>query len=369
MRQPLFRHALITLLLGSLLGGCESGGVTPSPRPPILPTATIAQQPLPANLAWQPPTLAADLPVLVAAGRGGQTLYAGGDRLYRSTDGGQRWTPLPGGFAVGTLAVAPGHPQILVAAPPGACGSPPGDLQRSTDGGQTWQRRAAAAATVLDIDPADPATILGIRCAGLYRSTDAGQTWKQVPGTPQTDRGGLFLVRAVDKPATLYAVYGSSQSTGTIQRSTDNGETWATLTNEYPLQPTGFAVDPVDARHIFMAERGGFYSSIEGGESWRLRVNGLYSIELHVLLGNMAVDTVSPPPAAATLTLYLVNYQAGDTAPFPGQISRWNGVNTWDSVIALPPGLIIHQLIVVNDPGGPCLVATTDRGILRLPLY
>jgi photosystem II stability/assembly factor-like uncharacterized protein len=368
MRPPCILGSLITVLLGSLLAGCGASPGTPT-LTPVRPTPTIQQQPLPAHLAWQPTALTTNLVALVPAEPTGQTLYAGGDRLYRSTDGGRTWAALPGDFAVGALSVAPSDSHILYAAPPVQCGSPPGPLYRSTDGGATWQPRPAAAATVLDVELTNPDRLLGTRCDGLYRSADAGQTWQRLPGTPPADRGGLFLVRAVDQPATLYAVYGSSLGTGTIQRSTDDGATWITLTDEYPMQPTGFAVDPVDARHIYLAERGGFFSSVEGGESWRLRVNGLYSTELRVWLGSLAVDTISPPPAQATVTLYVVNYLAGDTMPFPGQISRWNGVNTWDPVAPLPPGLTVHRLIVVHDPGGPCLVAATDHGIVRLPLY
>jgi photosystem II stability/assembly factor-like uncharacterized protein len=368
MRPPFVLASLIALLLSSLLAGCESRMVTPTITP-VRPTPTIVQQPLPAHLAWQPTALTDDLAALVPAAPDGRTLYAGGAHLYRSTDGGQTWSAPAGDFAVGALAVAPSDPRIVYAAPPLRCGNPPAPLYRSTDAGATWQTRPAAAATVLDVDPAGPDHLLGTRCDGLYRSTDAGQTWQRVPGTPPADRGGLFLVRAPTLPTTLYAVYGSSLGTGTIQRSTDNGATWVTSTDEYPMQPTGFAVDPQDVRHIYLAERGGFFSSVEGGESWRLRVNGLYSTELRVALGSLAVDTISPPPAQATLTLYVVNYLPGDTVPFPGQVSRWNGVNTWDPVAPLPPGLTVHRLLVVHDPGGPCLVAATDQGIVRLPLY
>jgi photosystem II stability/assembly factor-like uncharacterized protein len=344
------------LLLAALLSACDGPPRTATPAPVQTPPA------------WQPAALTAQLDVLVAAAPGSATLYAGGDRLYRSTDGGKTWAALPGDFPVAAFAVAPSDPRILVAAEPADCGGgPPGALHRSTDGGQTWQTRSPGA-SVLDIDPANPDHLFAIRCDGLYGSTDAGQTWQRVPGTPGDDRRGLFLIRGVSDPDYLYAVYGSTLGTVTIQRSPDGGRTWQTTTNEYPLQPTGFAVDPQDPTHAYLADEAGFYTSVDGGVNWRLRVHGLYFAEGRVLIGSLALDAVSPPPAMATLTLYLLNYQPGNLNPRPAQLSRWNGVNTWDPIAPLPPDQTIHRMLVVNDRSGPILVAATDHGILRLPL-
>ena len=356
MRRYRVRAGLSAVLLVSLLIACDGPPPTATPAPARTPPA------------WQPAALSANLGVLVAAVPGGATLYAGGDRLYRSTDAGQTWVALPGDFPVATLAVAPSDPRRLVAAEPTGCaGGPAGALHRSTDGGQTWQTRLPGA-SALDIDPANPDHLLAIRCDGLYSSTDGGQTWRLVPGTPRDDRRGLYLVRGVSDPAYLYAVYGSTLGIVTIQRSTDGGQTWQTTTSEYPLQPTGFAVDPADPTHAYLADNAGFYTSVDGGVNWRLRVYGIYFAEGRVLLGSLAMDAISPPPAMATLTLYLVNYQPGDLTPRPAQLSRWNGVNTWEPIAPLPPDRTIHQMLVVNDPTGPILVAATDHGILRLPL-
>ncbi|HOG45764.1 MAG TPA: hypothetical protein PLJ35_12060 [Anaerolineae bacterium] len=109
-----------------------------------------------------------------AIGIGGAgRIYAGaGDGLYASADGGASWQPVPmpeGAGPLVTLAVAPGSPDRLYAAPAG------GPLYCSADGGAAWQalRHTLLRSRVmaLAVDPRSPRRLYVGTQQGLWRCT------------------------------------------------------------------------------------------------------------------------------------------------------------------------------------------------------
>ena len=152
-----------------------------------------------------------------------------GSGLYRSTDGGDTWTPLLGnGLPEGIwgkvgVRVAPSDGQRVYA----LIEAENGGLFRSDDGGDSWRlvnpqralRQRAWYYTTFSIDPKDPDT-LWFPQVPLLRSTDGGKTVTQVPGPHHGDHHDLWI----DPLDTRRVIAGHD---GGVDISTDGGKTWS----------------------------------------------------------------------------------------------------------------------------------------------
>lgn len=109
-------------------------------------------------------------------------------QVFRSTDAGRRWRPVPLPAEVTVLAQDP-KARVLYAA-----GSA---LSRSTDGGATWTEIGELPAPLNDllVDPRGGGALYAASLeAGVFRSTDQGRTWEPVlEGLPFFDVGLLAL--------------------------------------------------------------------------------------------------------------------------------------------------------------------------------
>jgi photosystem II stability/assembly factor-like uncharacterized protein len=118
------------------------------------------------------------------------TIYAGTDKVYKSTDQGTTWTAISGALAgvgaFGELKVAPSDVKYIYA----GGGT---KLYRTKDGGTTWTDITAGLPvatnfiTDLDVNDKDPQVVY-VSFSGynagekVYRSKDAGATWKNMSG-------------------------------------------------------------------------------------------------------------------------------------------------------------------------------------------
>jgi photosystem II stability/assembly factor-like uncharacterized protein len=294
------------------------------------------------------------------------TLYMGGNGVYRSADGGRSWVALTMAFSPLEIAVAPSDPRVLYAGTGEGCASgKPGILYRSANGGANW-KALPGGPFQLQVDPANPDILLGLRCDGVYRSADGGTTWQKLPGAHDMNYDGLRLVQGVNDPATLYALYVSEGGSPLLQRSTDTGQTWTTLPSPGDSTPRDLTVDPKDAKHVYYVGSAGFQSSANGGQTWNLHNGGLGASSGSYDLSNLALNTVSTPPPGATATLYLSS--GGLSGGMANGVLRWNGVDAWEPFIVAPSGKAIARLFAVNDPAAPALLALSDDGLYRLAL-
>ena len=345
------------------------------------PTDTAAPAPAPTDTVLPAPTTpAAGRPEWrrVATGgfeglanaRGG-AVYAAGQGVSRSTDGGATWTALTTAFEAGFVAVAPSDPRVIYAGTGEGCFSGfEGTLYRSGDGGATWTEVTGGPFS-LDINPTDPNRLLALNCGNVVRSTDGGRTWTDLPGTIAPNYTPAILARGVNDRATIYAVFASEGGSIQILRTTDDARTWQTLTTPDFYGPHDFVVDPLDAKHVYLVAGSGFYASANGGNSWNRLSNGLEPADSDLgnflQLTSLALDRVSPPPARnATATLYVGSY-GSDPVP-PAGVFRWNGIDRWVAAAPAPDGQNITALLATTAPQQPALLAATEQGIYRWPL-
>lgn len=164
--------------------------------------------------------------VATSAGR----IYAGTRQagLYASDDGGETWRELdlPGALAgrgtgssstagVGTLAVAPGDPERVLA------GVDPGGVLVTGDGGETWERRPPGTDAVHHL--------LAVGSDAPFAPSDDGSSSVDWSG-PATDRGtdGFPTGRGGSIAATGRGGHVASTGAG-VHWTPDAGETWVRI--------------------------------------------------------------------------------------------------------------------------------------------
>ncbi len=186
--------------------------------------------------------------------------------IYRSTDGGLTWHRFavsPDDDRIFALAVDPLHHGTLYA------GSWAGLVFKSTDGGERWTRPSpepvrrcaqCAAGTVgqLLVNPLDGAVYALESYAGTFRSDDGGAHWTQVNG-----EGSCMAIDPMR--GTLYLAGRRLQSSG------DGGKTWADLSAGLPYDPQTGAYATywiaVSADPPVLYTR--YHRSTDGGATWQ----------------------------------------------------------------------------------------------------
>jgi photosystem II stability/assembly factor-like uncharacterized protein len=222
-------------------------------------------------------------------------VYAGSDRVSKSTDGGHRWKtvfpPHPTSYPrenVTALAIAPGRPEAIYAlagdfADPSATPAVGRtSILKSTDGGATWQTttavRGRVAPTALAVDPRDPSTVYAAVSRKILRTTDAGKTWQTIAGDRPDEtacsclsEGGVTTL-SVD-PRHTGTVY-AALTQGGIYKTDDGGKTWIRSTADDLLDDYRVAVDPERPTTIYataMSATGNgpwILRSLDSGRTW-----------------------------------------------------------------------------------------------------
>jgi photosystem II stability/assembly factor-like uncharacterized protein len=165
------------------------------------------------------------------------TLYvsAGGDGVFKSTDGGDTWSATGLHSSVAALTIDPATPTTLYAETQYG-----GGVFKSADGGDTWSATGLDSSVyALAIDPVTPGTLYAVRYDhyGVIKSTDGGHT-----GSATGLTSGVYAL-AIDPvtPGTLYAA-----SPGGLIKSTDGGGTWFAINTDLPRMSGSSVIDDVD---------------------------------------------------------------------------------------------------------------------------
>jgi len=171
------------------------------------------------------------------------SLYTATKRVWRTTDGGTSWNPLPTTTTDGSAfenevmaGLAVGRAGQILMVHNGL------SMFRSIDGGMTWRRASLPPPAVplqIEIDSNDAATayaVIAPLTPGqpnfiVSKTTDGGATWHPSNnGLPAT-----FLVSLRVDPSDSNIIYCGT-STG-VYRSTDRGATWSSFTAGLPNVP------------------------------------------------------------------------------------------------------------------------------------
>lgn len=157
----------------------------------------------------------------------------------------------------------------------------------STDGGVNWKQTLVGLPRDLVLSPGNAQTIYvgivrvdqaGNPAPGVYRSTDGGQTWTIIYTSPfprTTSEVRLAVTPAV--PNAVYVYTGGGDADGFLEirlaASKDGGATWESKTITSKIDPQQFtynnflAVDSQNANTIYVGTRD-IYKSTDAGDTW-----------------------------------------------------------------------------------------------------
>ncbi len=299
-----------------------------------------------------------------------QIIYVGAPAggLWKSTDGGQNFTPLTDDLptlGVSAIALDPSdHNTIYIGTgDDDARVTPSYGVYKSTDGGQTWTNLTPSMTTLdyvsqIIVNPSNGNEIVFASSDGVYKSTDGGQTWTQ------TLNAEIREMRM--KPGNFNYLYAVSNDR--FYRSTNGGNSFSLVGSGLPSSSnvTRYVMDvtPAAPDNVYvLATNGsnfvGFYKSTNNGSSFSRTA------------ANDALDHTQQ-------TWYDLAMTVSDTDPnviFLGEMNLWKSTNggasfskwnDWDTMDDKYTHADIHFLeyygntLVVGSDGGAYL--STDNG-------
>ncbi len=237
------------------------------------------------------------------------TYYAGAASggVWKSTDGGNRWTPIfdkQPVAAIGALAVAPTDPSVVWAGTGEAWVIRDSDvigngIYKSTDAGKTWTNMGLQETGRIGriiIHPTNPDIVFA--CAlgratgpqqerGVFRTLDGGQHWERVlfagentgcsglsidPHNPRVLFAGMWQLEMH-----TYAEFSGGPGSG-VYVSRDGGTKWTRIEEHgLPHSPVGkidVAVAPTNSNRVFALiqtkDQGSVWRSDDAGSNWKV---------------------------------------------------------------------------------------------------
>ncbi len=222
--------------------------------------------------------------------------------LFKTTNGGVRWTPVferQGTISIGDIALEPGNPEVIwlgtgESAVRNSVSFGDG-VYKSTDGGRTWQHvglRDSLHVSKILVSPRNPDVVyvaaLGHAYGpneerGVFMTTDGGKTWSKTLYL-DAEHGVADMDIDPSNPNIVYAAmwkfrrtpwtHTSGDEKGGLFRSIDGGRTWKKLEGGLPktVGRIGVAVaasNPSVVYAITEAKEGTLWRSDDRGETWR----------------------------------------------------------------------------------------------------
>jgi photosystem II stability/assembly factor-like uncharacterized protein len=285
------------------------------------------------------------------------------------------------GNRVAAVAGVPGDPSTYYA------GAASGGVWKSTDGGNRWtpifDRQPAAAIGSLAVAPSDPSTVWAgtgeawvirdsdVMGNGIYKSTDAGKTWTNM-GLPESGRIGRIVIDPSSANVVFACVLGRTtgpQQDKGVYRTTDGGQHWdRVLFAGDNVGCSGLAMDPRNPHTLFAGmwqvemhtwgefsggPGSGIYVSHDGGTKWtRIAEHGLP----HAPLGKIDV-AVAPTNSTRVFALIQTKDQGSLWRSDDGG-EHWKAVNYQRALIGRAGYYI--RLAVSSSSDSEVLVANSS---------
>ena len=182
-----------------------------------------------------------------------------GSAVYKTTDGGARWTKLAGGLPGGRIGrigldVFQRNPSVVYAVVENLTPRPPTEAEAKADRSR-------------GLEPQE--RVVG---GEVYRTDDAGRTWKKMNGPEDnvSSKAAYSFNQIRVSPADDKRVIINSDS---VPNSSDGGKTWKDLRWPPTFFPDMFGdvrtmwFDPQDADRIMLGTDGGVQISYDGGKT------------------------------------------------------------------------------------------------------
>ena len=211
-----------------------------------------------------------------------KVLYALGNPVQKSTDGGRSWLPNYQGLWIGNcyygcaIAVDPRNPNVVYAS------SQSGGMYKTVNGGSTWFRLPCGCGEgVIAFDPRHSSTVYAGGGEGVWKTTNGGASWRQLSWLKASDDHqvkGFAHVKglAVDPldTNTIYVGGWSDDVAGDpilpnpgLWKSADGGESWRPISGTGIQTPQTITFDSHGTVYIASVDEG-ITKSTDGGQSW-----------------------------------------------------------------------------------------------------
>lgn len=196
--------------------------------------------------------------------------------VWRSSDGGKRWTVLPGTPTGQVLALSFGPSRAA-----GLYLATSSGLHRSRDNGLTWKSVAMPFKDPLRSAQVSSTALLAVSGSSMALSRDAGETW-YVCGKPPAavDWYGYTVT-----PQSHAVVAATSHG---ILRSTDECKTWSFVRSGIEGSTVMNVVSHPSRPEMFAVQRGRLFRSTDDGASWQAFSSGKGSESTPTALGIFA---------------------------------------------------------------------------------
>jgi photosystem II stability/assembly factor-like uncharacterized protein len=211
----------------------------------------------------------------------------GGDRgLYKTTDSGKTWKAvlqIGENTGVTDIALDPRNPDVIYAASyqrrrnVGVLigGGPEAGIYKSTDGGAKWTKLTKGLPEVdlgriaLAVSPQQSEVVYALVVAaekesGFFRSADGGASWVKQSNYKVTDP--QYYGEIYPDPHKFDRVFAVDVN---VHVTEDGGKTvkpagWRAHSDNHAIE-----FDPTDPNHLLLGNDGGLYETRDGGKSWK----------------------------------------------------------------------------------------------------
>ena len=171
-----------------------------------------------------------------------------------------------------------------------------GGIYKSTDGGDTWTPSSSGiTSTSIDaiaVDPNNLADVFAIAGGKIYVSGNSGTSWTALSQT--VGAAGSLAISGTSSVVTIYA----GSSTGLFY-STNYGTSWTSI--NVPVPVYSLVVDPNNAETAYAGTSGGVYKTTNGGVSWSAVNNAALTA---IPVSSLAINSASTLYAATGSGLF-----------------------------------------------------------------
>lgn len=210
---------------------------------------------------------------LVMSRHNAETLYLGGNYLFKTVDGMRTWRIISPDLSTND---------------PVKTDRNTGGLTRDTTGAETHCTIVAFSES-----PLDPAILwAGTDDGNVQVTRDGGASWtnvrKNIPGVPE----GIWVSHVEAShaaPGTAYVTFDGHRSADFrtwIFKTTDFGATWTSLSAGLPADQPLYVVreDPKNHNLLFVGSEFAVHMSLDGGKSWMRLMNDMPTVATHDLV-------------------------------------------------------------------------------------